>query len=235
MNNTLIGAVLGSCALAANAGDFPNIGAIGQDAFNGLSKDLGAAFSYKGVTPATPLGTLGFDVGLEITSTKLEHESAFSAAGAGSVSDLLVPKLHVHKGLPGGWDIGAFVGGTSDVSASLFGADVRYAILDDGIATPAVGVRLSGTRAAGLGDLKVSTGALDLTASKKFTILTPYAGGGIVRTWTSAAHTGLSDVQQNQGRYFGGLAITLLAMNVAFEAERQGGNTSLSAKLGLRF
>ena len=235
MNKSLIGAIAACCALSANAGDFPNIGAIGQDAFNGLSKDLGAAFSYKGITPAAPLGTLGFDAGVEITSTRLEHESAFSAAGAGSVSDVLVPKLHVHKGLPGGWDVGAFVGGTSDVSASLFGAEVRYAILDDGIATPAVGVRLSGTRAAGLGDLKVSTGALDVMASKKFTVLTPYVGGGVVRTWSSAANTGLSDVRQNQGRYFGGLAVTLLAVNVAFEAERQGDNTSLSAKLGLRF
>jgi hypothetical protein len=221
--------------LTANAGDFPNIGTIGQDAFTGLSKDLGAAFSYKGITPATPLGTLGFDVGLEVTSTKLEHESAFSAAGAGSVSDLLVPKLHVYKGLPGGWDIGAFVGGVSDVSASLFGADVRYAILDDGIASPAVAVRLSGTRAGGLGDLKVSTGALDLMASKKFTVLTPYVGAGVVRTWASAGSTGLQDVRENQARYFGGLAVTLLAVNVAFEAERQGDNTSLSAKLGLRF
>lgn len=235
MNKAFIAAVLSTCALAANAGDFPNIGTIGQDAFNGLSRDLGAAFSYKGITPATPLGTLGFDVGVEVTSTKLEHESAFSAAGAGSVSDLLVPKVHVHKGLPGGWDIGAFVGGASDVSASLFGADVRYALLDDGIATPAVAVRLSGTRATGLGDLKIGTGALDLMASKKFTILTPYVGGGVVRTWSSAASTALHDVRENQGRFFGGLAVTLLTVNVAFEAERQGDNTSLSAKLGLRF
>ena len=235
MNKILIGAVLSTCSLAANAGDFPNIGVIGQDAFRDLSRDLGAAFSYKGITPASSLGTLGFDVGLEVTSTKLEHESAFSAAGAGSVSDLLVPKVHVHKGLPGGWDIGAFIGGSSDVSASLFGADVRYAILDDGIASPAVAVRLSGTRATGLGDLKVSTGAVDVVASKKFTALTPYVGGGVVRTWSSASSTGLQDVRDNQGRYFGGLAITLLTVNVAFEAERQGDNTSLSAKLGLRF
>ena len=149
---------MGAAPLAF-AGDFGNVGAIAQDEFRGLSKDLGAAFSYKGVTPATPLGVLGFDAGVEVTDTKFENSSAFSHAGAGSPSHLTIPKLHVHKGLWAGFDIGAFVGGASQVGATLFGAELRYAILDDGLTTPAVGVRLSGTRATGLGDLRVSTAA----------------------------------------------------------------------------
>lgn len=235
MKKSIAAALAAASALGAHAGDFPTIRGIAQDEFRGLSKDLGAAFSYKGVAPAAPLGTLGIDVGVEVTRTSIEHESAFSRAGAGGVSDVIVPKLHVHKGLPGGWDVGAFVGGASEVSATLFGADLRYALLDDGIATPAVAVRLSGTRATGLGDLKVSTGTLDLMASKKFTVLTPYVGAGVVRTWSSVSDSPLRDERVNQSRYFGGLAFTLLAVNLAFEAERAGDNTSLSAKLGLRF
>jgi hypothetical protein len=52
MKKSIAGAALVACSVAANAGDLPNIGTISQDAFRGLSRDLGAAFSYKGVTPA---------------------------------------------------------------------------------------------------------------------------------------------------------------------------------------
>lgn len=235
MKKSIAAAAFSASALVASAGDFPTVGSLTQDEFRGLSRDLGAAFSYKGITPATPLGALGIDAGLEVTDTKLEHESFFSRAGAGRDSHLVVPKLHVHKGLPGGLDVGAFVGGASQVSAALFGADLRYALLDDGIATPALGVRASGTRATGLGDLRVSTAALDVMASKRFAALTPYAGAGTVRTWSSVSNSTLGKERQNQGRYFAGLNVNLLAVNLAFEAEKAGDNTSLSAKLGLRF
>jgi hypothetical protein len=229
---TAAAALLGG---AARAADFSSVGNLAQAEFRLLAEDLGAAFSYKGVTPATSLGPLGFDVGLEVTETRMENSSLFARAGAGGQSRLLIPKLHVHKGLFGGLDIGAFAAAASEIDAALFGADLRYAVIDDGLATPAVGVRVSGTRATGLGDLKVSTLALDVTVSKKFTAITPYAGAGSVRVQSSASGTGLAEERFNRGRYFAGVNINVVAANVAFEAERMGGNTSLSAKLGWRF
>jgi hypothetical protein len=169
-------------ALPIQAADFSTIGTLSQDEFHRISQDLGAAFSYKGVTPATPLGIAGFDV-----------------------------------------------------SASLFGAELRYALMDDGIAAPALGVRLSGTRAGGLGDLKLNTAAVDLVVSKKITALTPYAGAGMVRVQSSVNGSGLAEERFNKGRVFGGVDINLLAVNLAFEAEKMGGNTSLTAKVGWRF
>ena len=222
-------------ALPCHSADFGSIGNLAQDEFRAISRDLGAAFAYKGVTPATALGPLGFDIGVEVTDTRMENSALFALAGAGGQSRLVIPKVHVHKGLFGGFDIGAFAAGAPDVSASLFGADVRYTFLDDGLATPAVGVRLSGTRATGLGDLKVSTAAVDLTVSKRFTALTPYVGAGTVRIQSSAAGTGLAEERINQARVFGGLNVNLLAVNLAFEAEKMGDNVSLSAKLGWRF
>ena len=221
--------------LPVQAADFPTIGALSQDEFHRISQDLGAAFSYKGVTPATPLGIAGFDVGVEVSETTMENSELFARAGAGSQSRLVVPKFHVHKGLFGGLDIGAFVAGAPDVSASLYGAELRYAVVDDGLATPAVGVRLSGTRAGGLGDLKVSTAALDLVVSKKFTAITPYVGAGTVRVQSSVNGSALAEERFNKGRVFAGVNINLLAVNLAFEAERMGDNTSLSAKIGWRF
>jgi hypothetical protein len=230
---------LATLALAAvlpcGAAEFTDIGSLAQDEFRALSRDLGSAFSYKGVTPATALGPLGFDVGIEVTDTKMQNSALFARAGAGGQSRLVIPKLHVHKGLFGGLGVGAFVASAPDVDASLYGADLHYTLIDDGLAAPAVGIRASGTRANGLGALKVSTAALDLTVSKAFTALTPYAGAGIVRIQASAGGTSLAQERINQGRVFGGLNVNLLAVNLAFEAEKMGDNVSLSAKLGWRF
>lgn len=222
-------------ALPVHAADFPTVGTLVQDEFRALSEDLGAALSYKGVTPATALGVLGFDVGIEVTETRMENSRAFALAGAGGRSRLAIPKLHIHKGIIAGLDVGAFVGGAPQIDAALFGADIRYTLLDDGLLSPAVGVRLSGTKATRTGDLDISTAALDLTVSKRFTAVTPYAGGGVVRVDSAVRGSGLADERFNRSRYFAGVNVNLLAANLAFEAERMGDNTSLSAKVGLRF
>lgn len=220
---------------SALASDFPSLGSVTQPQLRGLAQDLGAAFSYKGVTPATSLGLLGFDLGVEVSRTSVENASAFRAAGAGSPSDVVVPRLHLYKGLPGGLDVGAFVGASSEVSATLWGADVRYAFVRDGLAAPAVALRASYTKATGTGALDVDTAGLDLMVSKQFALATPYAGAGAVRVRASAAGTALAAESFNRGRWFGGLNVNLVAVNLAIEAEKMGDNTSLSAKLGWRF
>lgn len=228
-------ALLLAAATPAAAGELTDLTGLAQGEFRALSEDLGAAAAYKGVTPATSLGPLGFDVGVVITETRMENSSLFARAGAGGQSRLLVPKLHVHKGLPLGFDVGAFVAAVPDIDATLYGAEVRYAIVEDGLVAPAIGLRLSGTGTSGLGPVELSTAALDLTVSKRFTALTPYAGAGVVRVRSAAGSAGLADESFNRSRWFGGLNVNLIAMNFAFEAEKMGDNLSLSAKAGWRF
>ena len=222
-------------ALPAMAGDFTSLGNLAQDEFRRVSEDLGAAAAYKGVTPATPLGLVGFDVGIELTSTKIENSSLFGLAGAGSQSELLVPKLHIYKGLLANLDIGAFIGGMPDLSGALYGADLRWAFIDDTLTMPAMAVRLSGTMTNSLGGVDVATVGIDLMISKKFAMVTPYGGIGAVRVQAKPDAAGLSEEKFNMSRVFAGLNVNLAVMNIAFEAEKMGDNTSLSAKLGWRF
>ena len=233
----VVAALLGGLAAAspARAADFPDIGNLVQGEFRDLARDLGAVSSYKGVIPATPLGTLGFDVGLEVTHTQLENSRLFSLAGADDYSSLVIPKVHVHKGLPANFDVSAFVGGVTQVDAYVWGAAIRWTLADDGLVYPAVGVRASATKTTGTGDLKVATGALDLLVSKKFTVVTPYIGAGVVRTEASVANSFLAKEKVDESRVFGGVNVNLVAMNLAFEAEKMGDNVSLSAKIGWRF
>ncbi len=235
MIRCILAAACVAAALPAGAGRFGPLGDLTQGDLHDLAEDLGAAMAYKGVTPATSLGLLGFDVGVEATDTHLQHSSAFERAGAGGRSDLVVPKVHVYKGLWSGVDIGAFVGGAPQIGATLFGADLRLAILQDTLATPAVALRLSGTKATGTGDLSMGTAAFDVMVSKRLAILTPYGGAGLVRISGSAHNTALADESLNEGRVFAGVNVNFIAANLAFEAEKLGGNTSLSAKFGFRF
>ena len=222
------------CAANAVAGDLGQLGTLTQNQFLKLSTDLGAVAAYKGITPATPLGVAGFDIGIEVTQTQLENSAIFRQAGA-DVSNLAVPKIHVTKGLPFGFDIGAFVSRVSGVDGSLIGVEARYAILDDGLASPALGVRLSGSKLTGVSNVSLSTIAVDAMLSKKLTVITPYIGAGSVRVTSRADVAGLREESFNKSRVFVGMNVNFLVANFALEAEKMGDNASLSAKMGIRF
>jgi opacity protein-like surface antigen len=231
----MMAAAFAALALPASAGDFTNLGALSQPEFRLLSEDLGAAFSYKGVTPAKRLGPIGFDVGIEVTQTDVEHSALFAKAGAGDQSKILVPKLHVNVGLLGGIDLGAFIGGSSDLDASVFGMDARFALMEDAITTPAIALRLSGSRTNGM-EVRVGTVAADLMVSKTFTAITPYAGAGLARVSSKpSGTTALAEETFNRSRIFGGVNLNLAIANFAIEAEKMGDNTSYTAKIGVRF
>jgi len=230
-----IGAALATLACSAYASDLSNVNNVTQDQFHGIVEDLGAAFSYKGVTPATELGPFGFDVGVELTDTKTRNSGAFHAAGAGDPGDIFMPKIHAYKGLGLGFDLGAFVGSASTVHATVVGLDLRYALVDDSLTMPAIAVRLSGTRAQDMGDLSLNTTGLDLMVSKKLVAFTPYAGIGTVRVTSNIDNSSLSKEKFDKGRGFVGLNMNLVGANFAVEAEQTGSNASLSAKVGLRF
>ena len=134
-----------------------------------------------------------------------------------------------------GLDLGGFVAAAPDIDATLWGMDLRYAFVQDTLTTPAVAARISGTRTTDIGGLKVNTYGADLMVSKRLTLVTPYVGAGIVRVESKVSAAGLSGETFNEGRFFGGVNVNFAVINLAFEAERLGDNTTLSAKLGWRF
>ena len=62
-------------AQPAMAASITTLNLLGQAEFRTLSEDLGAALSYKPVTPAAPLGITGFDMGIEVTQTDMSKSS----------------------------------------------------------------------------------------------------------------------------------------------------------------
>jgi len=86
--------------IAGNAASFDSLELLSQDRFLAISENLAAAIHYKGVGPAEPLGLIGFDLGIEVSSTEIDEE-LFNDASSGGIdqSELIIPRLHVNKGL----------------------------------------------------------------------------------------------------------------------------------------
>jgi hypothetical protein len=232
------------CTLAiappAMASSISTLGALNQSEFRTLSEDLGAALSYKPITPAAPLGVTGFDVGFEATQTDISNSTQAwrKATGNGdTVSKLYVPRLHVAKGLPLGIDVAAFYSKIPSTNISLAGAELRYAIVEGGIATPAIAIRGSYTRLGGVDQLTFDTKGLDVSISKGFAMFTPYAGVGQVWVNSTANISPLSLSQEKftQSKVFVGANLNLGLTNIAAEVDKTGGVQSVSLKMGFRF
>jgi hypothetical protein len=206
-----------------------------QSQFHALSEDLGAALSYKPLTPTAPLGITGFDVGIAVTSTKLQNRAIFAQAGA-DVSNAAVPSLRVHKGLPFGIDVGVMAGAVPGTNIKLYGGELRYAIVSGGVAMPAIGIRGSYTKLSGVDQLDFDTKGVDLSISKGFLMFTPYAGVG--KVWVASTPNGnpaLSKESLSLNKVLVGINMNFGLTNLAFEGDRTGKATSYGAKLGFRF
>ncbi len=222
MKKTLLAGVLVALALAVSpalASDikFPTgQPTIGQDDFKTLSKELGALIGFKNMAPAEPLGLTGFDVGLEVSGVGIDKNGSYwnSAFNNSAPSFLAFPKLRARKGLPFGIDIGAMYSYVPDSNVKLYGGEISKSILDGGIVSPAVGVRATYTKLAGVDDLSLQTYGIDASISKGLLFLTPYAGAGLL--WVSseakgtlAANSSVSlKNEQTLPRYFFGLKVS---------------------------
>jgi len=230
--------VLGCFAQPAGAANIDNIGALTQSEFKTFSEDMSSALSYKPVTPAEPLGILGFDLGIEATDTKLQNPTLWTTATSGGFtsSSVILPKLHMFVGLPFGIDVGAFYSEVPGSNIKAYGGELRYAILEGGTASPAVAIRGSFSGLSGVDQLSFSTKGLDVSISKGITIFTPYAGLGEV--WSDSTPNGIPALNKesfSQFKYFVGGNLKFLFMNVAVEFDKTGSDQSYSAKLGVRF
>ena len=233
--------LLGLCAgfsQSVFAGDLSGLSNLTQAEFRQVSEDLGAAFSYKPITPTVALGITGFDIGVEVTATDVSKSSAAlnkAVSGGTSTDTLLVPKLYFAKGLPLGFDVAAFYANIPAINATLVGGELRYALIDGGTATPAVGIRGAFSNLNGSNQLAFNTRSLDVSISKGFTILTPYAGVGQVWVNSTPNVAGLSNESFTQGKVFAGANLGLGLFSLALEADKTGGTTSWGLKMGLRW
>lgn len=187
-----------------------------QGEFRNLSKEAGTAMAYRNLAPTEPLGITGFDAGVEVSAVSIKNSAGNyweKAFNNNAPSYLYLPKIRARKGLPFGIDVGAMYSYVPDSNIKLYGAEISKAILEGTVASPALGVRATYTKLAGVNDLDMQTVGVDASVSKGFVIVTPYAGAGAIWIDSKAkgnlqAFSGLKGERIWQPRVFGGLKLT---------------------------
>jgi hypothetical protein len=222
---------------SAHAADFNAIGTLTQAEFRAFSEDISAALSYKGLIPSEGLGITGFDIGLSATGTELANRSVLTkAAGGSSVPKVLpVGALRAVKGLPFDIDIGVVQMSVGDSNLRATGGELRWAFVGGGTVVPAVALRVSGSSVSGAPNFKMQTLGGDISISKGFAFLTPYAGVGTVETKSRAPGTALREESYRQDKVFAGVNIAFLPLALNLEADRTGDVTSYGVKLAVRW
>jgi hypothetical protein len=238
---TMLKTPLVLCAMAAAAvsaqAQSVNMAQIGGPAFKSLVEDTGAMASYRAQLPSEPQGLTGFDLGFSLTQASLQQTSRYAVGTQGLRSTMRWASLHAHKGLPLGWDLGAFISQGMDGRAEPNGIDqrgveLRYALLEGSTATPALALRASATELSGIQGYQLKTQGMDLSVSKGFALFTPYAGFGVVRAKGQAGE--LSD-SVTLNKTFLGIGTNLLLINLNLEYDKTGNVPSYSLKAGWRF
>lgn len=226
------------CALPARAADLNSVQLLNQAQFRLLSEDLGSVAAYKALIPSEPTGLIGFDIGVAGVLSQLRHQGVFQTASSNDDPGrtLYQNQLRVNKGLPFELDIGASLAKTTDSNLQVAGFDLRWAPVPGGAVIPAVGVRLAITKVTGVDQLDVSTVSADLSVSKGFLFITPYAGIGVVQV--NSTPNGIATLKEekfNLTRVFAGTNIALGLMNIIIEADKTGEAANLGVKVGVRF
>ncbi|MDJ0765013.1 MAG: hypothetical protein QNJ97_18670 [Myxococcota bacterium] len=172
--------------------------------------------SPKLLAPAETLGYSGFYMGIEGTLTPREGSKALwdtGTAGNGYPDVMFMPGIHVRKGLPWSFEIGASLNYLAQSELVGLGGEVKWSLFEGyrhGFrgGMPDVAARGTVTRVLGQTDLDMTLVGVDGSISYPFGIggmisLTPYAGfqyyWAIIRVEPLVYYDEENEYQQQQG------------------------------------
>lgn len=207
-----------------------------QSDFQSISEDLVATIDYKAVVPAEATGIAGFGVGLILNTTSVGDEDAWTNATGENIDRLGLIGIGATKGLPLGFDIGVFYSEIPSSNVSLFGAELRYALLEGGVASPAVALRGSYVKVNGIDSFDLSSKSVDVSVSKGLAFFTPYAGVGYVFGESDPGGSFFLEKEEvNETKFFLGGRFSLGLFEFTPEVGRIGDNTLINLRLGFSF
>ncbi len=211
-----------------------------QSEFKDFVKELGMALAFHPMSPAEPLGILGFDVAAEIVASDISDNKGYwekLVIDDDPYSYLPVTRLHAQKGLPFNFDIGVMYGFVPDSNIKQLGIELKYAILEGTVATPALSVRGSYSQLYDVDDIDLNTLALDVMISKGFLMLTPYGGVSVVRVdgSESSSYVNLDDVDETGLRGIVGLQVRPFPLFIINGEVSYGEIMQYGLKIGVRF
>ena len=174
---------------------------------------------------AAPLGLVGFDVYADAAVDWSFGDEDFARAVLDDdlLGDtLVVARVGARKGLPAGINLGLAYGRAMETDIELVSADLQWAFLKGGALSPALSLRLTGTRTMGSDVYDLDQYGAELLLSKGFTVVTPYVGAGVVRS-EGSLESSLGrrfEDSETRGVIYGGVTLSMLLPKITVEVEK---------------
>ncbi|MBN2866856.1 MAG: hypothetical protein JXK16_12675 [Thiotrichales bacterium] len=234
-------APIGAQAALENNMDFLSFSSQAQ--FKNFAEDLTGSLAQKTLIPAEPLGTIGFDLGVSYSMSSLKNKQ-MGAVSLQPKDTMNMVALHAVKGLPFGIDLGVdLANGINNITT--VGGSLSYAILDGGMAYPALSVKGFYNQSYDAKAVDFSSYGAELGLSKGFANITPFASVGLVNGEVKAASSAIYDPfatlnpvkseSVSMMKYAVGVNVNLLVMDILVGYNQIGEVPSYSLKAGFRF
>ena len=203
--------------------------------FKSFAENLGAAQSHKALTRKDTSGASALNVGVELTSTTIERNSVLEEfASKDSPNTVYLPKFQINTQQRYGWNAGAFYSSVPSSEIEIYGGELSYSLNSRHDYLPSLSVRGTYSQLTGIDDLFLTSTGVELSVSKGFSGLTPYAGIGTTRIDGEYQLDGYTS-SLTHNKYFLGLQFDLGMFSLSAEAEQTDEESSTKAKMGFRF
>lgn len=173
--------------------------------FRAFARTFAAVMTSANLMPPETLGHAGFAVNAELSVIGLpspgrEDGQVTLPTELTQTDSLLLPSVHVRKGLPFSLELGARVGWIDRSSLFATTGELKWAANEGFTWLPDIGVRAHVTRLLGNKDFDLTAAGLDVGVGKQFPLggmvtLTPYGGLDLVGV---AASSDTLDFEQNR-------------------------------------
>jgi hypothetical protein len=188
---------------------------------------------------AAPLGLVGFEAYVDATYDKgFDDESFNTTAVTGDYTGgfLSIARVGVRKGLPGGIDLGLSYGKALGGDVKLLSAEIQYAIAKGGLVSPALSIRVTGTRTLDAKAYDLDQYGAEVLLSKGFTVVTPYVGVGVVYSRGSLESPLGFTLKETTTRpvIYAGATLSLLVPKIHIEVEK-GEALQAAVRVGIGF
>lgn len=192
--------------------------------FETFTADVGSMLRFRQLgDPATlPKGQV--DLGVQYASTSFDDPVSF-------------PQVAARFGVSDRVDVGAWGGVNLDSEYGIAGVDTKIALLRQSNGRPvSVSIRPSLTSLIGPSEVWIGTASIDLSVSRAFGTMSPYAG---VATSTSLGVERSDDVDfdpatPDESLAYAGLAFRWRTVSLAAEVQK-GNDVSYAFRIGTRF
>lgn len=149
--------------------------------FRIFARQLAAALTSVNLSPPDTLGHSGFAISLEGSWVSLGTGRLPVVGGSTNQSQILIPSVHLRKGLPFSFELGARVAYLVDSRMGAATMELKWAVVEGFKFAPDLAIRGNVTKLIGSRDFDLTSGGVDFGIGKQLPAwgmvsFTPYAG-----------------------------------------------------------